>query len=57
VSAEEYDLGALVAENLKPSAQCIKAAASVLRLVKSNFRKLDTGFLIPYKTYIRPHME
>jgi len=27
VSAEERDLGVLVVDNLKPSAQCIKAAA------------------------------
>jgi len=60
-SVEERDLGVMVTDNLKPSAQCIKAAAkarAVLGMVKRNFRKLDeSDFLILYKTYIRPHME
>ena len=51
----------MVTDNLKPSAQCIKAAAkarAVLGMVKRNFRKLDeSDILILYKTYIRPHME
>ena len=60
-SVEERDLGVMVTDNLKPSAQCVKAAGkarAVLGLVKRNFRKLDeSDFLILYKTYIRPHME
>jgi len=54
-SVEERDLGVMVTDNLKPSAQCIKAAAkarAVLGMVKRNFRKLDeSDFLILYKTY------
>jgi len=49
---EERDLGVMVTDNLKPSAQCIKAAAkarAVLEMVKRNFRKLDeSDFLILY---------
>jgi len=46
---------------LKPSLQCQKAAAkarSVLGMVRRNFRKLNAnGFLLVYKSYIRPHLE
>ena len=57
--AEERDLGVCVADNLKPSTQCLKAAnksMSVLRMVKRTFRSLDAeGFRIIYKGFIRPH--
>jgi len=50
-----------VTPDLKPSAQCIKAAnkaRSVLRMVKRHFPKIDKDDLnILYKKYIRPHME
>ena len=38
---EERDLGVIISSNLKPSAQCLKAAnkaMSVLGMVKRNFR-------------------
>jgi len=47
--------------SLKLSLQCQKAAAkarSVLGMVRRNFRKLNAnGFLLVYKSYIRPHLE
>ena len=57
----EKDLGVFTTDNLKPSLQCQKAAAkarSVLGMVRRNFRKLNVnGFLLVYKSYIRPHLE
>jgi len=50
------DLG----NNLKPSAQCVKAAKarSILGMIKRNFRRIDEeDFLVIYKAYIRPHLE
>ena len=53
--------GVIISSNLKPSAQCLKAAnkaMSVLGMVKRNFRRLDTdSFNVIYKGYIRPHLE
>jgi len=58
---EERDLGVFVSADLKPSTQCIKAAAKARRIVgmvRRNFRRLDSkDFLLIYKTYIRPHLE
>jgi len=57
---EERDLGVIISSNLKPSAQCLKAAnkaMSVLGMVRRNFPRLDTAsFNIIYKGYIRPHL-
>jgi len=57
----EKDLGVLTTDSLKPSLQCQKSAAkarSVLGIVRRNFRKLNiNGFLLIYKSYIRPHLE
>jgi len=57
---EERDLGVIIFSNLKPSAQCLKAAnkaMSVLGMVKRNFRRLDVdSFNVIYKGYIRPHL-
>jgi len=51
----------IISSNLKPSAQCLKAAnkaMSVLGMVKRNFRRLDMdSFNVIYKGYIRPHLE
>jgi ribonucleases P/MRP protein subunit RPP40 len=58
---EERDLGIIVRNDLKPSAQCSVVATrgmSVMGLVKRNFKNLDTeSFLILYKTYISPHLK
>jgi len=58
---EERDLGVIITDNLKPSSQCVKAAAkarSVLGVVRRHFKRLDPqDFLIIYKSYIRPHFE
>ena len=58
---EERDLGVIISSNLKPSAQCLKAAnkaMSVLGMVKRNFPRLDTAsFNIICKGYIRPRLE
>ena len=60
-TVEERDLGIIVRNDLKPSAQCSAAASkgmSVMGLVKRNFKDLDAeSFLILYKTDIRPHLE
>jgi len=58
---EEKDLGVYVTADLKPSTQCVRAAAkarSVMGMVRRNFTRLDKeDFSLIYKTYIRPHME
>jgi len=58
---EERDLGVIITDNLKPSSQCVKAAAmalSVLGVVRRHFKRLDPrDFLIIYKSYIIPHLE
>jgi len=61
-TTEEKDqLGIYVTDDLKVSLQCAKAAfkaASVLRMIKRNFHRIDVkDFRILYKTYVRPHME
>ena len=58
----EKDIGVFVtSDSLKSSLQCQKAAAtarSVLGMVRRNFRKLNAnGFLLVYKSYIRPRLE
>jgi len=62
-TTEERDLGVIITDNLKPTSQCVKAAAkarSVLGVVRRHFKRLDPqDFLIIYKSYrpIRPHLE
>ena len=57
----ERDLGVFITKDLKPAVQCEKAAAkamSMLGMINRHFRNLDAaGFLIIYKTYVRPHLE
>jgi len=41
---EERDLGVIITDNLKPTSQCVKAAAkarSVLGVVRRHFKRLD----------------
>jgi len=49
----------IITDNLKPTSQCVKAAAkarSVLGVARRHFKRLDPqDFLIIYKSYIRPH--
>jgi hypothetical protein len=58
---EERDLGIIITKDLKPAIQCEKAAAKafgMLGVINRHFVNLDAeGFLILYKTYVRPHME
>jgi ribonuclease P/MRP protein subunit RPP40 len=58
---EERDIGVAVTKNLKPSAQCSKAAgraAVVLGQLRRNFHYRDRyTFLRLYKQYVRPHLE
>lgn len=58
---EEKDLGIIVTHDLKPSKQCIAAAAkgrSVLGMINRHFKRLSRDqFLSIYKTYVRPHLE
>jgi len=58
---EQRDLGICITADLKPSHQCMKAAAKarkVIGMVRRNFRRLDRkDFILIYKTYIRPHLE
>jgi len=60
-TTEQRDLGVIITDNLKPTSQCVKAAAkarSVLGVVQRHFKRLDPqDFLIIYKSYIRPHLE
>jgi Reverse transcriptase (RNA-dependent DNA polymerase)/Endonuclease-reverse transcriptase len=61
VTKEEKDLGVTISDNLKPAAQCAKAARTaqtVLGQIVRAFRYRDrTIFLQLYKQYIRPHLE
>jgi len=58
---EERDIGVAVTKNLKPSAQCSKAAgraSAVLGQLRRNFHYRDRyTFLRLYKQYVRPHLE
>ncbi len=57
----EKDLGVWISNTLKPATQCKKAAnkaMEVLRGIKRSFRCIDKkGFIILFKTYVRPHLE
>jgi hypothetical protein len=58
---DERDIGITVTKNLKPSAQCSKAAAtarSVLGQISRSFYYRDKNtFVKLYVTYVRPHLE
>jgi hypothetical protein len=58
---KEKDLGVWTSNTLKPSQQCVLAAAkatSVLRSVKNSFTCFNkNAFSNIYKTYVRPHLE
>jgi hypothetical protein len=58
---EERDIGVMVSNNLKPSAQCHKAAktaAAVLAQISRAFHFRDRHtFVNLYKQYVRPHIE
>jgi Reverse transcriptase (RNA-dependent DNA polymerase)/Endonuclease-reverse transcriptase len=58
---EEKDLGVIVSDNLKPAAQCAKAAKTaqtVLGQITRAFQYRDrTIFPQLYKQYVRPHLE
>ena len=58
---EERDIGVAITRNLKPSAQCSKAAGragAVLGQIRQEFHYRDRHtFLKIYKQYVRPHLE
>jgi hypothetical protein len=58
---EEKDLGVIVADTLKPAAQCAKAAKTalgVLGQITRAFRYRDRRtFVQLYKQYVRPHLD
>jgi len=58
---EEKDLGVFLTSDLKSSRQCIISAVrarSNPSLIRRHFRRLDKdGFLLVYKTFVRPHLE
>ena len=57
----EKDLGIHVADTLKPTAHCQRAAnkaMSALRLLRCSFDCLEkNNFKLLYTTYVRPHLE
>jgi ribonucleases P/MRP protein subunit RPP40 len=61
VTREEKDIGVIISDNLKPAAQCAKAARTtqaVLGQITRAFRYRDKSvFLQLYKQYVRPHLE
>jgi hypothetical protein len=58
---EERDIGVTVSSNLKPGAQCSKAAgsaATVLGQISRAFHYRDRyTFVSLYKQHVRPHLE
>ena len=60
-TVEEKDLGVLITNNLKPSRQVSKAAASVnsiLGLLRKTMTCLDSEMLLSlYKSLVRPRLE
>jgi hypothetical protein len=58
---EEKDIGVMVTSNLKPTAQCARAAKTaqtVLGQISRTFHYRDRHiFLRLYKQYVRPHLE
>jgi hypothetical protein len=61
VTREEKDIGVIISDNLKPAAQCAKAARTaqtVLGQITRAFKYRDKSvFLQLYKQYVRPHLE
>ena len=61
VTEEERDIGILVSSNLKPTAQCAKAALTanrVLGQITRAFHYRDRHvFIRLYKQYVLPHLE
>jgi hypothetical protein len=61
VTTEERDIGVLVTDDLKPGAQCAKAAktaSTVLGQISRAFRYRDKKiFRALYMRYVRPHLE
>jgi hypothetical protein len=61
VTEEERDIGVLVQKNLKPSAQCSKAARTaqtVLSQISRSFHYRDRHIFVKlYIQYVRPHLE
>ena len=59
--AQEWDIGVLITSDLKPTAQCEKAAnsaSSVLGQILSTFTYRDREVLPKvFRTYVRPHLE
>jgi hypothetical protein len=58
---EEKDLGVIVADTLKPAAQCAKAAKTamaVLGQITRVFQYRDKRVFVQlYKQYVRPHLD
>ena len=58
---EERDIGVIITKNLKPAAQCSKAAGramAVLSQLRKEFHYRDRfTFVMLYKQYVRPHLE
>jgi ribonucleases P/MRP protein subunit RPP40 len=61
VTREEKDLGVIISDSLKPSAQCAKAAKTaqtMLGQITRAFQYRDRKtFMQLYKQYVRPHLE
>jgi hypothetical protein len=61
VTEEEKDIGVIMSKNLKPSAQCAKAARTaqtVLSQVSRSFHFRDRHIFVKlYVQYVRPHLE
>jgi hypothetical protein len=61
VTREEKDIGVVITDNLKPAAQCARAARTaqtVLGQITRAFKYRDKSvFLQLYKQYVRPHLE
>jgi len=60
-TSEERDIGVTMSANLKPAAQCVKAARTasvVLGQIARAFHYRDkTTFMRLFKQYVRPHLE
>jgi ribonuclease P/MRP protein subunit RPP40 len=58
---EERDIGVMISANLKPAAQCAKAAKTVQavlgQLVRAFHYRDRHVFMRLYKQYVRPHLE
>ena len=58
---EERDIGVMISANLKPAAQCAKAAktaqAVLGQLARAFYYRHRHVFMRLYKQYVRPHLE